>query len=62
MTSSNTDAFGDEFLPGKDREPQDVTMRAMKRRFGGLVAKPFNRAISSWHDGFTEHDAPRKRQ
>ena len=61
MMSPELDAFGSEFLPGKDREPKDVTMRAMERRFSGMVATPINSAKPSWLDGIAEHDAPRKR-
>ncbi len=61
MMSPEANDFGSEFLPGKDKEPKDVTMRAMKRRFDGLVATPINSVISTWRDGFAKHDAPRNR-
>ena len=60
MMSPEENAFGSEFLPGKDREPKDVAMRALERRFGGMVATPINSAKPSWLDGVAEHDAPRK--
>ena len=57
MTSSNFDAFGSEFLPGRDKETEDGASRAMEHRFGGQVAKPFNSAESTWNRVFHKRDA-----
>lgn len=57
MTSSTADAFGSEFLPGRDQETKDGASRAMGRRFGGQVAKPFDAANSTWSEDSPDHDA-----
>ncbi len=52
MTSTSANAFGSEFLPGRDVRERDDALRAMERRYGGIAAAPFNDSNASWTEGF----------
>lgn len=52
MAANKNDAFGDEFLPGRDANDNDGATRAMGRKFGGQVGTPINSSKSVWYKDF----------